>query len=568
MKPTAPPSSRRTTYWPVALLSLVAWSSLPAQSPLASLPTQELIRFFEATGGDQWLRNDGWGDPNLSPCEWYGVECNFALGALVVNGISLSGNGLQGSLRQSGILSIELERLDLSNNRLHGELPALPATSQSIDLSGNALSGPLPLAAARPPDGIIFPGAPITSTLQFLDLSDNAFTGAIPNDWGDAFSLAYLDLSGNAIDASMERAFQAMAGNRSGELDLSDNRFDGSLPAFVTNTELAETDTVPSGGGLNLCWNDLDIRDRDSMDYLDRHHVGGESWRHCLQRDRSEIDPGVSGSWFSPQRTGEGLSLMLLASGQPLVYAFTYDPQGRQQWYFEVGRRDDLFLDWPNLLETRGDFGSGLRLLEGQPALRSAARLRLDRLSDGELLMERVYFDYSDCPSFNGTVSIAGSEPIPCPFSPFSDRIEQIQLSRLAGSRCDNQQPQQWISGAWFDPSRSGEGFVVEVIEDGRGVVYWFTYSAAGSGRQAWFTADGSFDGNTLHIENLLQPIGARSGTGFDASQLELRDWGRLTLEFNENDQGLARFESGLANFGSGEFPLQRLARPMLADCD
>ena len=72
--------------------------------------------------------------------------------------------------------------------------------------------------------------------------------------------------------------------------------------------------------------------------------------------------------------------------------------------------------------------------------------------------------------------------------------MNQIQLTRLAGTTCDNQLEHQWISGVWFNPESTGEGFVVEVIEDGRGVVYWFTYAADGSGEQVWLTGDARFD--------------------------------------------------------------------------
>lgn len=52
---------------------------------------------------------------------------------------------------------------------------------------------------------------------------------------------------------------------------------------------------------------------------------------------------------------------------------------------------------------------------------------------------------------------------------------DHTRLTRLAGTTCDNQRQNQWVSGAWYNQDRDGEGFTVEVIEDDRGVVYWFT---------------------------------------------------------------------------------------------
>jgi len=59
------------------------------------------------------------------------------------------------------------------------------------------------------------------------------------------------------------------------------------------------------------------------------------------------------------------------------------------------------------------------------------------------------------------------------------------------------------LTGTWGDPDHNGEGFVLQVLEDERAVVYWFTYDALG--RQRWFIGVGAFDGNELTFPNLLQ---------------------------------------------------------------
>jgi hypothetical protein len=33
------------------------------------------------------------------------------------------------------------------------------------------------------------------------------------------------------------------------------------------------------------------------------------------------------------------------------------------------------------------------------------------------------------------------------------------------------------VSGSWYTPSRSGEGFFIEALADGEVLIYWFTYS-------------------------------------------------------------------------------------------
>jgi hypothetical protein len=549
----------------LAALALTASSPVGALSPPPPIPTSALVEFYQATGGDDWTRNDGWLDADVHPCDWYGVICNSDFGSPVLSGLNLPDNNLSSSIAGLELFEHLTELVDLSGNELSGELDRIPAWIRSVNLSRNQFEGSLPevragvIVSTPPPD--MFHG------VQNLNLAGNQFSGRVPEDW-NRMALSVLDLSNNLLDTGIENAFAAIGEGSGGELYLHDNRFSGSLSPQVTTTTLWETDLPLSGGGLNLCWNDLDIDDPDLIDYIDRHHVAGPGWQDCLNRERTAIDPTISGSWFSPQRSGEGFSLMLLESGQPLIYSFSYTPEGEQLWYFEIGRSGEKFLDWPNLLETRGDFSEGLRFVDDTPALRNIARLRIDRLGSGTIHLERAVIDYSGCPPFDGLPPEEGDPiPLPCPISPISDRSFQIQLSRLAGTRCDHQTDQQWISGAWYNPERVGEGFVVEAIEDGRGVVYWFTYTADGSGQQVWLIGDAFFDGTILSVDSMLQPTGARSGRDFDNTALELQDWGGLVLEFLSPDRASVRFSSRRDGFGSGEFEIDRLARPMLPDC-
>src|SRR5690625_7426220 len=66
---------------------------------------------------------------------------------------------------------------------------------------------------------------------------------------------------------------------------------------------------------------------------------------------------------------------------------------------------------------------------------------------------------------------------------------------------------------------------------------------------------------------DLVQPTGGFAGDQFDPKQIELVDWGHLTLEFN-HDSGRVIWSSKLDEYGNGEYEIERLARPMLADCE
>jgi hypothetical protein len=71
-----------------------------------------------------------------------------------------------------------------------------------------------------------------------------------------------------------------------------------------------------------------------------------------------------------------------------------------------------------------------------------------------------------------------------------------------------------------------------------------------------------------LFVEVLWQPVGGIYGPDFNPDDVERTDWGTLYIEFDDDDSAHVEFASNNSDFGSGEFPIQRLARPMLAECE
>lgn len=89
----------------------------------------------------------------------------------------------------TGILTMtNLEKLDISNNKLEGALPAEIRFLQKLkilDISDNAMTG-LPAELGQ------------LSALRMLDVSNNRLTG-IPHELGNLQNLEVLDLSDNNI---------------------------------------------------------------------------------------------------------------------------------------------------------------------------------------------------------------------------------------------------------------------------------------------------------------------------------------------------------------------------------
>lgn len=111
-------------------------------------------------------------------------------------------------------------------------------------------------------------------------------------------------------------------------------------------------------------------------------------------------------------------------------------------------------------------------------------------------------------------------------------------------------------SGLFYDPDRAGEGFVVDTLPDGRGLMYWFTYH---DGEPMWLLAIGPIEGNVMMLNEVFVTDGARFGADFDPADVNLINWGSMVFEFDDCDNGRAHYVSDIG-FGEGTLALTRLS--------
>jgi hypothetical protein len=152
---------------------------------------------------------------------------------------------------------------------------------------------------------------------------------------------------------------------------------------------------------------------------------------------------------------------------------------------------------------------------------------------------------------------------------PRHGRMNLTRLSRVMGLDCGApvaapELEAGRLSGSWYDPSHSGEGYVLEVLADQRALVYWFSFDGAGARR--WFFGTGAIDGGRLVFDDLYTTAGARFGAGFDPDDVALQDWGALVLDL-DCAGGAARFEPTENGFPAGELSLVRLSRLLGLEC-
>ncbi|XP_054822074.1 probable LRR receptor-like serine/threonine-protein kinase At1g74360 isoform X2 [Prosopis cineraria] len=214
-------------------------------------------------------RYTNWNTSSSNPCEWSGISCSGNGTTRRVVGVDLSGNKITGQIFQNFSQLTQLTHLDLSRNTLSGKIPAdlrrchklvylnlsyniLPeelnliglTNLQTLDLSGNRLHGDL---------GSHFPA--ICDNLISLNISGNSFTGRVDECFDQCLKLQYLDLSTNKLSGGIWmgiaklRMFSVSENVLSGTippsafpvkcnlevLDISENMFTGNVPQELAN---------------------------------------------------------------------------------------------------------------------------------------------------------------------------------------------------------------------------------------------------------------------------------------------------------------------------------------------
>lgn len=259
--------------------------------------------------------------------------------------------------------------------------------------------------------------------------------------------------------------------------------------------------------------------------------------------------PAVSGSWFDPARSGEGVIVQFLPDGSANAFWFTYPPAGEagaQAWmvgqggvvdgdtlrfdtvYRPLGARfgeqfdpaDVDLVPWGTMEMQFADCGNATLRYAGPPAF-GAGEQTLVRLTE---------IDEVDCAGASRDLLASGA------------RAPSGLRSR---------------SGAWFVPSRSGEGWIVEELTSGYTAVIWFTFSP--DGHQAWTIGVGERIGDRVVIADNRIAGGTRFGAAFDAADVELPPWGTLELHFEDCGNARVSYRSVLPGFGAAVRDSERL---------
>ena len=270
--------------------------------------------------------------------------------------------------------------------------------------------------------------------------------------------------------------------------------FDISSGGTVNGLLAATNDPIQMAA---LYANTLAMNPTDLADVAAYIHIGS-----APNRDQH----GFTGSWYEAATSGQGLEIEVFANpsssgtGSTFVSWFTYDTviggAERQRWYTAQGTMvyNQPIVPLTIYQNTGGNFDAA-PITNAQPV--GTATLYFNTCISGS-------FSYS--------------------FSDGTGRMGTIPLTRLTQNvTCSTTTPYPTnpdfaLSGNWFDPATSGQGFTVEVNPNsGALFAAWYTYApngvSSGAAGQRWYTAQGAF---TAGLRSIPVTIYETTGGQFD----------------------------------------------------
>ena len=135
-------------------------------------------------------------------------------------------------------------------------------------------------------------------------------------------------------------------------------------------------------------------------------------------------------------------------------------------------------------------------------------------------------------------------------------------------------------SGSWFNPEQSGHGINVEILDEDRTLIYWYTYDR--HGKPVWLVAEGvnssvfnspvfssdlPFPG--IRVEATAYYLEGMVFGEFDPATNNQQEWGTIVLDFAYWECNHARMEwyPVMVGFSQGSTDLVRLTTLYGLDC-
>lgn len=141
-------------------------------------------------------------------------------------------------------------------------------------------------------------------------------------------------------------------------------------------------------------------------------------------------------------------------------------------------------------------------------------------------------------------------------------RIVSVLLAGLFGAAAHAFEISSAQTAHWYNPDRSGEGLVLEILSSDSALVYWFTYDEDGD--QRWLIDVGDIEGDEIVFPALTVTNGDRFGPDFDPDDVEQEVVGNAVLRFDDCNSGQWSFDA----YGqSASYEVVPLTETMAVNC-
>jgi len=112
------------------------------------------------------------------------------------------------------------------------------------------------------------------------------------------------------------------------------------------------------------------------------------------------------------------------------------------------------------------------------------------------------------------------------------------------------------ITGLWYNPNQSGQGFDIEVLANHGIVAIWYVFDNAGN--NYWLTGQGTYSGGTGTL-TAVTVTGGKFPPAFDQSNIVRAQWGTFTFAFSDCNTGTVTWTPIVGGYVSGTLPITRL---------
>ncbi|WP_376691437.1 hypothetical protein [Wenzhouxiangella sp. EGI_FJ10409] len=238
------------------------------------------------------------------------------------------------------------------------------------------------------------------------------------------------------------------------------------------------------------------------------------------------------GNFFNPARSGEGIQLTLENDGETFVLTYYTYIDGEQVWLIGIGSLSDGRILFDEMSITQGaDYGSAF-----DPD-------NVEYTDWGSI--EMVFIDCDR--------AVLDIEPVVDGFEPFV-----VEMQRIVPTQCGNGGPSannRAITGNWYDPARSGEGFQL-AWEEGQFVLTYYTYQG---GKQAWLLGLGDRFGDTLVFPEVNITGGADFGGRFRPGDVDSEFFGAIEVTIEDCNNATIQVESALPGFEDQTLDVEKI---------